>query len=606
MQRCAAVTAAIGGADALGKPEDRRCLGAERMLGTAAVFTRSRWLAPIVVLVFACGPAASIVQASPAGHPQRPASQVAQRSQRHQIDTGSAPGGSGLRGIGRLAGAGDVRARSLAPGDGEARPGGSAAVSALQRRLAGLGFAPGPIDGRYGPHTEQAVMRLQGAHGLPADGIAGPQTLAALAAPLVALYPGSGYEPGGSGPVKELQRRLAVLGFAPGPVDGRYGPHTEQAVMRFQASRGLRGDGIADSATLARLGESPAVPAQSRRLVRPSQVVRPTSQSASSRSAGLPVRSGAVVRTRGSDGLSFVWALLAAALVLGLLMAIALRKMRGRSVGRLTRPPRPLGQGGGLDSALTDGLASNDGGGRHSDESERQEQRMTASQQSEHHAPIGRIVLDARAPAAAELGGFSAESRLANLQRDAEGAFNLGVLLEREGDTAGALAAYRRADEHDHGPAACNLGVLLEEQSDIAGALDAYQRAAERGDANGAFNLGMLLEGQGDVAGALAAYRRADQHDHGPAACNLGVLLEGQGDAAGALVAYQRAAERGDANGAFNLGSLLEEHGDLSGAEAAYDRARQQESSETRATSLDDSRQPASREEEVTAIATGS
>ena len=44
----------------------------------------------------------------------------------------------------------------------------------------GRGYAPGPIDGRYGPRTAQAVSRFQAAHGLVVDGIAGPFTLAAL------------------------------------------------------------------------------------------------------------------------------------------------------------------------------------------------------------------------------------------------------------------------------------------------------------------------------------------------------------------------------------------------------------------------------------------
>jgi hypothetical protein len=54
-------------------------------------------------------------------------------------------------------------------------------VLAVQRRLAALGFSPGPLDGHYGPATEHAVRALQAAAGIEIDGIVGPQTRIALA-----------------------------------------------------------------------------------------------------------------------------------------------------------------------------------------------------------------------------------------------------------------------------------------------------------------------------------------------------------------------------------------------------------------------------------------
>ena len=54
-------------------------------------------------------------------------------------------------------------------------------VLQVQRRLARLGFEPGPLDGRYGPATERAVRAFQAAAGIAADGVVGPQTRAALA-----------------------------------------------------------------------------------------------------------------------------------------------------------------------------------------------------------------------------------------------------------------------------------------------------------------------------------------------------------------------------------------------------------------------------------------
>lgn len=138
----------------------------------------------------------------------------------------------------------------LAPGAGYSSPGGSALVRALQLRLARAGDQPGPIDGRYGPLTEQAVVRFQAAHGLAADGLAGPVTLAALTSATPVLYPGAGYaESRGFAGVRVLQKQLTRLGVSPGPVDGRYGPMTTRAVERFQSTHGLQVDGIVGERT---------------------------------------------------------------------------------------------------------------------------------------------------------------------------------------------------------------------------------------------------------------------------------------------------------------------------------------------------------------------
>jgi hypothetical protein len=121
----------------------------------------------------------------------------------------------------------------LVRGTGYGLPNGSRDVRKLQRSLGALGHDPGPIDGLYGPRTEGAVERFQLAHGLAADGVAGPHTW-------TALYQGHG----GSQPVRKLQRELRKLGHDPGPIDGQYGPRTGGAVERFQRAQGLAADGV--------------------------------------------------------------------------------------------------------------------------------------------------------------------------------------------------------------------------------------------------------------------------------------------------------------------------------------------------------------------------
>jgi hypothetical protein len=85
-------------------------------------------------------------------------------------------------------------------------------VRAVQRRLATLGFDPGPIDGVYGPATERAVRAFQSSTGLVADGVVGPKTRASLAH----AHPRPG-EPGGQIGRRALSEARRWLGTAEDP-----------------------------------------------------------------------------------------------------------------------------------------------------------------------------------------------------------------------------------------------------------------------------------------------------------------------------------------------------------------------------------------------------
>lgn len=73
-------------------------------------------------------------------------------------------------------------AGTLTRGAGYSSPGKSRPVLELQRNLQRLGARPGPVDGLFGPLTEAAVKRFQGAHGLATDGVVGTQTKTRLLA----------------------------------------------------------------------------------------------------------------------------------------------------------------------------------------------------------------------------------------------------------------------------------------------------------------------------------------------------------------------------------------------------------------------------------------
>jgi peptidoglycan hydrolase-like protein with peptidoglycan-binding domain len=128
-------------------------------------------------------------------------------------------------------------------------------VTTLQQAInAKTSPSPGlSTDGVFGPKTRDGVMRFQRQARITADGIAGPQTQAALAnarsgpaaptprdnAPLL--------RQGSRGPqVEDLQRQLNQK-LSPSPnltVDGIFGNGTKNAVVKFQGQARLTADGV--------------------------------------------------------------------------------------------------------------------------------------------------------------------------------------------------------------------------------------------------------------------------------------------------------------------------------------------------------------------------
>jgi TPR repeat protein len=188
----------------------------------------------------------------------------------------------------------------------------------------------------------------------------------------------------------------------------------------------------------------------------------------------------------------------------------------------------------------------------------------------------------AAGPAAAERPGEEPTElayRRADSAGDADGAFNLGVLLHARRHIAGAIAAYERAEHRGDPDAGFNLGVLLYEIGDLDGAQDAWRRCVERGHPKAAANLVFLLERRGELPPrepAAPGARHADPARDIRGDFNLGVLLHKRRDFGGATAAYRRAELSGDSDAGFNLGVLLYEAGDFDGAEAAWRRSIEQ------------------------------
>ena len=144
-------------------------------------------------------------------------------------------------------------------------------VANMQMRLKAAGYYFGNADGVFGKDTKEAIIRFQKAHNLKVDGIVGSQTW-----PLIKSIDVSGAEQtvveddktavgpyrsklqrGSRGAqVTKLQRALIQLGYlAAGEDDGKFGPITAMAVMKFQMAEGLKVDGIAGYQTITTLNE---------------------------------------------------------------------------------------------------------------------------------------------------------------------------------------------------------------------------------------------------------------------------------------------------------------------------------------------------------------
>ncbi|MBQ6061273.1 MAG: peptidoglycan-binding protein [Clostridia bacterium] len=214
-------------------------------------------------------------------------------------------------------------------------------VRLLQQALINLGYLSGKADGKFGPMTEEAVIRFQKANSLTADGLAGTKTLSlllggqstqvvqpAVTAPAAQVsapvqvpassessqVPAPAVSSSSSGGlfggdystisigdrgsrVKTMQQALVTLKYLSGKADGIFGQQTLNAVYKFQSRSGLKQDGLAGKKTLTAL-ESAVISGSSASQASASSTQASasaqTAQASSSSSASKPDASSAV------------------------------------------------------------------------------------------------------------------------------------------------------------------------------------------------------------------------------------------------------------------------------------------------------------------------
>ncbi len=142
---------------------------------------------------------------------------------------------------------------------------GTGPIAALQARLAGLGYDPGPRDGVMSAKTQQALLAYRRATGRLAG--QGPLT----------------------DPIAAAQEALQRLGFLAAPADGAIGPQTRDAIIRFQAARHLPIDPRVSDRLLAALAQAEAPPAAASG---PPPAPAPTAPTAAAPAAAAPAVTG--------------------------------------------------------------------------------------------------------------------------------------------------------------------------------------------------------------------------------------------------------------------------------------------------------------------------
>ncbi len=121
-------------------------------------------------------------------------------------------------------------------------------VEEIQTLLDLYGYSPGKIDGAMGLRTREAIARFQRDNGLTENRFVDEATWGKLT-----VFRENNLVVNNDLNMKLIQTALKKAGFDPGGADGKSGPRTKAAVLKFQKSFGLKADGKIGYKTLTQL-----------------------------------------------------------------------------------------------------------------------------------------------------------------------------------------------------------------------------------------------------------------------------------------------------------------------------------------------------------------
>ena len=125
-------------------------------------------------------------------------------------------------------------------------------VEEAQVILTGLKFYRGSIDGVLGKRTRASIKQFQEESGIMVTGFIGKKTWGKLRERKSEIKVQNIEKPLS---IEQIQYALKKAGYDPGPIDGKLGWKTQEAVKKFQKTRGLKIDGIAGKNTVKILRE---------------------------------------------------------------------------------------------------------------------------------------------------------------------------------------------------------------------------------------------------------------------------------------------------------------------------------------------------------------
>ena len=133
-------------------------------------------------------------------------------------------------------------------------------VLKAQQQLADLGHYSGADDGVMGAETRIAIMRYQQDNGLAVSGRPDPQFLEHLQyvhhIHQASTVTGSTTLAADSSSIERAQRKLRKLGYDAGPIDGKIGAKTANAIRLYQTDMQLPADGELSAELLNQLAPS--------------------------------------------------------------------------------------------------------------------------------------------------------------------------------------------------------------------------------------------------------------------------------------------------------------------------------------------------------------